>query len=173
MDITDRVREYLSPHLARLSEIDQLAEHDAEAGLEHLSRFIADLIRDAAPSELREVIARLDSIETKLERIMTEQSQNQAQIDTDVAGIEDALGAINTAEQANGAAVAAVAAAFAAFQAAQTPDNLAALDQAVTDAQAAAAGVSSGVSAVQALVPGAPAPAPSGDGTGDGSAPSA
>ena len=95
----------------------------------------------------------LAAINPRLDKIMTAQSENQAEIDTDVAGIEAALGTINDAEQANAAAVAAVAAALAAFQAGQTPDNLAALDQAVLDAQSAAGNVTAGVSAVQALVP--------------------
>jgi chromosome segregation ATPase len=105
--------------------------------------------------------ADLQAINERLDKIMSDQSADQQQIDSDVSGIEDALGEINTLEQANGTAVAAVAAAFAAFQANQTPDNLSALDQAVTDAQTAAGNVSAGVSAVQALVPASPAPAPS------------
>jgi hypothetical protein len=83
-----RIREELSPHLAILADIEKAADANAEDGLQHLARFIAGLIRDgAASSELREILEHLKVIDTKLEKIMTDQDQANAfaaQIESDV-----------------------------------------------------------------------------------------
>jgi hypothetical protein len=164
-----RIREELSPHLATLADIEKAADANAEDGLQHLARFIAGLIRDgAASSELREILARLDRIERKVDHMTSQQDE----LNTDVANLTAAVGTIQQAETDNTTAVSAVAAALAALLASQgnsEPLDLSGLEAAINGSAdgtvpglvQAAASVTAGVAAVQGLVPAAP---------GDGSA---
>lgn len=107
--------------------------------------------------------ASLSRIEKKLEKIMTEQSQ----LDADVQQLGGVLATIQTAEQANAAAVAAVQQEIADLQATQgsgQPVDLTGLEQLINGSAdgttpglvQAAQSVSDGVAAVQGLAVAAP-----------------
>lgn len=173
MEIITRIREELSPHLATLAEIEQASAADPEQGLDHLARFIAGLIRDGATSaELREILARLERIEKKVDHMTSQQDE----LNTDVANLTGAVSTIQQAEQDNTTAVSNVAAALAALQASQgtgQPLDLSGLEAAINGSAdgttpglvQAAQSVTAGVQAVQGLAPSTPAPS---DGTATG-----
>lgn len=169
MDIVDRIREEISPHLVTLADIEHVAEQDSEAGLQHLARFFASLIREGATaSELREIVARLDRIEHTLERFMSEQQQDvdaaTAQLTATDNDIKALAGQVTAGQQAFDTAIATLEAQIAAGQTVDTTQLKAAQlvlagDQPSLDAAVAA------LAADPNLTP-SPAPAaPSGDGT--------
>lgn len=72
MDIIAVIREEISPHLKTLAEIEHAASGDPEAAVQLIARFVASLIRDGAnTNELREIIARLDRIESNQEKTVS------------------------------------------------------------------------------------------------------
>jgi hypothetical protein len=72
VDIIAVIREEISPHLKTLAEIEHAASGDPEAAVQLVARFVASLIRDGAnTNELREIIARLDRIESNQEKTVS------------------------------------------------------------------------------------------------------
>jgi uncharacterized protein (UPF0335 family) len=127
LDILDRIREEISPHLVTLADIDRVAEQDSEAGLQHLARFFASLIRDGATaSELREVIARLDRIEKNQEKQMSEQQQDvdaaTAQLTATDNDVKALAGQVTAGQQAFDTAIANLEAQIAAGQPVDTSE---------------------------------------------------
>lgn len=159
MDITERIRDFVSPHLARLAEIDIIAEADPEQGLDHLAKFIASLIREGATTdELREILARLDRIEQTLKEIKMSQSDIDSAVATDTALLSD----LTAQTAAISAAQTALAAEIASLQGAGVDTS--GLDAINAQLAAAQAPLDAAVAALTA----SSQPAPPADGT-DGS----
>jgi len=80
--IAEYIRDEVSPHLATLARLETEAAGDPEALMRLIARFTASLIRDgASSSELRAVLARLESIEKTMEdKIMSGLTDLQANI---------------------------------------------------------------------------------------------
>lgn len=156
---TDLIREFVSPHLAKLAEIDEMTVRDPEAGLQHLARFFASLIRDgAASSELREILARLDRIEKKVDHMTSQQDE----LNTDVQALSAALGDVATQTGSAVTIAGQIQAEIASLQSANPALDLSGLDALAQSATATASGLDGAVSQLAALVP---APVPTGDGT--------
>jgi hypothetical protein len=173
VDLTDMIRDEISPALARLAEIDQVAESNPEEGLRLLARFFAGLIRDgASSSELRAIDARLERIEHNLKEIaMTEQQDVDAataQLTATDNDVKALTGQVTAGQQAFDTAITTLEGQIAAGQPVDTTQLKAAQlvlagDQPSLDAAVAA------LAADPNLTPSTPA-APSGDGSATPSA---
>jgi chromosome segregation ATPase len=150
------VRSEVSPHLAFLGHVEQKAAADSSAAEQDLARWIAGLIcaeSSHQQDELAAIMARLDDINTKLEKI----AMSQSDIDAATAEITSIVTDVQAQIAQLGSDFTAIQTEIQALQS-QGVDTTA-LDAAVAQAQSTMSGLDPAVAQITTLAPAAPAPA--------------